>query len=106
MHLNEFALQLCCTHGIPERDTNGCPANIFEMNTSIATLSVQCIDENSLYLERKRVKPQCFSCHIDDKNDPEYRDVWVVYKHVQDPNSHLWFVWAMCLPIASHVVIT
>jgi hypothetical protein len=39
MHLNEFALQLCRTHGIPERDTNGHPANIFEMNTSIATLS-------------------------------------------------------------------
>ena len=61
------------------------------MNTSIATLSVQCGDENSLYLEGKRVKPQCFSCHVDDKNDPEYRDVWVIYKHVQDPNSHLWF---------------
>jgi hypothetical protein len=91
MRLNEFALQLCCTHGMPEPDTNGRPANIFEMNTSIATLSAQCGDENSLYLEGKRVKPQCFSCHVDDKNDPEYRDVWVVYKHVQDPNSHLWF---------------
>jgi hypothetical protein len=44
MHLNEFALQLCCTHGIPERDMNGRPANIFEMNTSIATLSTQCGD--------------------------------------------------------------
>jgi hypothetical protein len=108
MHLNEFALQLCRTHGIPERDTNGRPANIFEMNTSIATLSVQCGDENSLYLEGKRVKPQCFSCHVDDKNDPEYHDVWVVYKHVQDPNSHLWFHVGnvMCLAIASHVVIT
>jgi hypothetical protein len=91
MHLNEFALQLCCTHGIPERDTNGHPANIFEMNTSIATLSIQCGDENSLYPEGNRVKPQCFSCHVDDKNDPEYHDVWVVYKHVQDPKSHLWF---------------
>jgi hypothetical protein len=91
MHLNEFALQLCRTHGIPERDTNGRPANIFEMNTSIATLSVQCGDENSLYLEGKRVKPECFSCHVDNKNDPKYRDVWVVYMHVQDPNSHLWF---------------
>jgi hypothetical protein len=40
MHLNEFALQLCHTHGIPECDTNGRPANIFEMNTSIATLSI------------------------------------------------------------------
>ena len=30
MHLNEFALQLCRTHGIPERDTNGRPANIFK----------------------------------------------------------------------------
>jgi hypothetical protein len=89
MHLNEFALQLCCTHGIPEHDTNGHPANIFEMNTSIATLSVSCSDENSLYLEGKRVKPQCFSYHVDDKNDLEYCDVWVVYKHVQDPNSHL-----------------
>jgi hypothetical protein len=28
---------------------------------------------------------------VDDKNDPEYCDVWVFYKHVQDPNSHLWF---------------
>jgi hypothetical protein len=45
------------------------PLNIFEMNTSIATLSVQCSDENSLYLEGNRVKPQCFSCHVDDKND-------------------------------------
>jgi hypothetical protein len=61
------------------------------MNTSIATLSIQCGDENSLYLEGNRVKPQCFSCHVDNKNDPEYRDVWVVYKHVQDPKSHLWF---------------
>jgi hypothetical protein len=26
-----------------------------------------------------------------EKNDPEYLDVCVVYKHVQDPNSHLWF---------------
>jgi hypothetical protein len=75
MRLNEFALQLCLTHGIPERDTNGRPANIFEMNTSIATLSVQYGDENSLYLEGKRVKPQCFSCHVDDKNDPKYCDV-------------------------------
>jgi hypothetical protein len=41
MHLNEFTLQLCHTHGIPERDMKGCPANIFEMNTSIATLSIQ-----------------------------------------------------------------
>jgi hypothetical protein len=80
MHLNEFALQLCCTHGIPERDTNSRPANIFEMNTSIATLSVQCSNDNSLYLEGKRVKPQCFACHVDNKNDLEYRDVWVVYK--------------------------
>jgi hypothetical protein len=69
----------------------GHPANIFEMNTSIATLSVQCGDDNSLYLEGKRVKPQCFSCHVDDRNDPEYRDMWVIYKHVQDPNSHLSF---------------
>jgi hypothetical protein len=41
MHLNELALQLCHTHGIPEHDMKGCPANIFEMNTSIATLSIQ-----------------------------------------------------------------
>jgi hypothetical protein len=61
------------------------------MNTSTATLSVQCGDENSLYLEGKRVKPQCFSCHVDNKNNREYHDVWVVYKHVQDPNSRLWF---------------
>jgi hypothetical protein len=91
MRLNEFALQLCRIHGIPEHDTNSRPTNIFEMKTSIATLSIQCSDENSLYLEGNRVKPQCFSCHVDNKNDPEYRDVWVVYKHVQDPNSHLWF---------------
>jgi hypothetical protein len=54
MHLNEFALQLCRTHGIPEHDMNGHPANIFEMKTRIATLSVQCSDENSLYFERKK----------------------------------------------------
>jgi hypothetical protein len=29
MHLNEFALQLCCTHGIPECDMNGHPAKHF-----------------------------------------------------------------------------
>jgi hypothetical protein len=69
----------------------GHPTDSFEMNTSIATLSVQSGDENSLYLEGKRVKPQCFSCHVDDKNDLEYRDVWVIYKHVQDPIPHLWF---------------
>jgi hypothetical protein len=86
MHLNEFALQLCCTHGIPECDMKGRPTNIFEMNTSIATLSIQYGDENSLYLEGKRVKPQ-----VDNKNDLEYCDVWVIYKHVQDPNSNLWF---------------
>jgi hypothetical protein len=91
MHLNELALQLCLTHGIPEHDTKGHPANMFEMNTSIATLSVQYGDESSLHLKGKRVKPQCFSCHVDDKNNPEYHDVWVIYKHVQDPNSHLWF---------------
>jgi hypothetical protein len=91
MPLNAFSLQLCRTHGIPERDTNGRPTNIFEINTSIATLSIQCGDENSLYLKGKIVKPQCLSCHVDDKNDLEYHDVWVVYKHVQDPNSHLWF---------------
>jgi hypothetical protein len=28
MRLNEFALQLCRTHGIPERDMNGHPAKI------------------------------------------------------------------------------
>ncbi len=67
----------------------GHPTDIF--NTSIATLSIQCGDENSLYLEGKRVKPHCFSCHVDDKNDLEYCDVWVIYKHVQDPNSCLWF---------------
>jgi hypothetical protein len=61
------------------------------MNTSIATLSIQCDDENSLYLEGKRVKPKCFSCHVDNKNDPEYHDVWVIYKHVQDLNSFPWF---------------
>jgi hypothetical protein len=37
-HLNEFALQLCHTHGIPERETKVCPTNIFEMKTNIATL--------------------------------------------------------------------
>jgi hypothetical protein len=72
MCLNEFALQLCRTHGIPECDMNGHPTNIFEMNTSIATLSIQCRDENSLYLEGKRVKPQCFSCYVDDKIDLYY----------------------------------
>jgi hypothetical protein len=35
MHLNEFALQLCRTHGIPERDTNGHPANIFEITQAL-----------------------------------------------------------------------
>jgi hypothetical protein len=41
--LNEFALQLRCTHGIPERDTNSHPAHIFEMNTSIVDSSLPCL---------------------------------------------------------------
>jgi hypothetical protein len=109
MHLNEFALQLCRTHGIPEHDMNGHPANIFEMNTSIATLFIQWGDENSLYLEGNRVKPQCFSCHVDDKNIPEYRDVWLGCLQAC-PGPQLpplaGSMWAMCLAIASHVVIT
>jgi hypothetical protein len=32
-HLNEFALQLCRTHGILEHDIKGHPANIFEINS-------------------------------------------------------------------------
>jgi hypothetical protein len=28
---------------------------------------------------------------MDDKNDPVYCDVWVVYKHVQHLASRLWF---------------
>jgi hypothetical protein len=89
--LNEFALALCCRFGIPEYDFKGQPANIFEMNTSNATLSVQGGDQNTIYLEGTQLEPQCFSCHVDDKKNPVYHDVWVVYKHVQHPASHLWF---------------
>jgi hypothetical protein len=55
--LNEFALALCHRFGIPERDSVGRPANIFEMNTSIATLSVQCGDQTTLYLEGTQLEP-------------------------------------------------
>ena len=91
IRLHEFALALCRKFDIPEFDAKGRPSNIFEMNTAIATLSVQGGDGSDLYLFDRRVSPQCFSCHIDDKNDPRYRDVWVVYKHVRDPSSGLWF---------------
>jgi hypothetical protein len=89
--LNEFAWALCHRFGIPEHDFNGWPANIFEMNTSIATLSVQGADQTTTYLEGTQLESQCFLCHVDDKNDPVYHDVWVVYKHVQHPASCLWF---------------
>jgi hypothetical protein len=91
--LNEFALALCHRFGIPEHDSKGWPANIFEMNTSIATLSVQGGNQTTIYLEGTQLEPQCFSCHMDNKNNPVYHDVWVVYKHVQHPASRLWF-WA------------
>ncbi len=61
------------------------------MNTCIATLSVQGGDQSALYLEGTQLEPQCFSCHEDDKNNPIYWPVWVVYNHVQHPASHLWF---------------
>jgi hypothetical protein len=89
--LNQFALALCHRFGIPEFDFKGWPANIFKMNTSIATLSVQGGEQTTIYLEGTQLEPKCFSCHVDDKNDPVYHDVWVVYKHVQHPASCLWF---------------
>jgi hypothetical protein len=101
MHLNEFALQLCCTHGIPECDMKGCPTNSFEMNTSIATLSIQCGDENSLYLEGKRVKPQWMTRMI--RNIVMCRSSTSMSR---TPTPTFGFAWAMCLAIASHVVIT
>ena len=60
------------------------------MNTSTATLSVQGGDQTAIYLEGTQVEPQCFSCHVDDKNNALYHDIWVVYKHVQHPASCLW----------------
>jgi hypothetical protein len=90
--LDEFALALYHRFSIPEHDFKGhWPANIFEMNTSIATLSVQGGDQSALYLKGTQLEPQCFSCRINNKNDPVYCDVWVVYKHVQHPVSRLWF---------------
>jgi hypothetical protein len=89
--LNEFALAICHRFSIPECDSKGRPANIFKMNTSIATLSVQCGDQTTLYMEGTQLEPQCFSCHVDNKNDPVYHYVWVVYKHVPYLASHLWF---------------
>jgi hypothetical protein len=77
--LDELALDLCHRFGIPECDFKGWPANIFEMNTSIATLSVHSGDQSAIYLEGTQLEPQCFSCHIDDKNNPVYHA------------SHLWF---------------
>ncbi len=89
--LDEFALALCHRFGIPERDFKGWPANIFKTNTSIATLSVQGGDQSAIYLEGTQLEPQCFSCHINNKNDPVYHDVWVVYKDVQHLACCLWF---------------
>jgi hypothetical protein len=89
--LDEFALALCHRFGIPEHDFKGWPANIFKMKTSIATLSVQGGDQSAIYLEGTQLEPQCFLCHINDKNNPLYCDVWVVYKHVQHPDFCLWF---------------
>jgi hypothetical protein len=89
--LNEFALAICHRFSIPECDSKGRPANIFKMNTSIATLSVQCDDQTTLYMEGTQLEPQCFSCHVDNKNDPVYHYVWVVYKHVPYLASRLWF---------------
>jgi hypothetical protein len=89
--LDEFALALCRRFGIPECDFRGQPTNIFKMNTIVATLSVQGGDQSVIYLEGTQLEPQCFSCHIHDKNNPVYHDIWVVYKHVQHPASRLWF---------------
>jgi hypothetical protein len=50
----------------------GRPANIFKLNTSIATLSVQGGDQSATYLEGTQLEPQCFSCHINNKNNPAY----------------------------------
>jgi hypothetical protein len=108
MRLNEFALQLCHTHGIPEHDTNGCPANIFEMNTSIATLSVQCGDENSLYLEGNRVKPRPSASLVMWTT----RTIWNIVmcglctSMSRTPSPTSGSMWAICLAITSHVVIT
>jgi hypothetical protein len=55
--LNEFALALCHRFGIPECDSKGWPANIFKMNTSIATLSVQGGDQTTIYLEGTQLEP-------------------------------------------------
>jgi hypothetical protein len=106
MHLNEFALQLCCTHGIPECDMKGHPTDSFEMNTSIAPLSVQCGDENSLYLEGKRVKPSASLVMW------MTRMIWNIMmcgsstSMSRTPTPTFGFMWAMCLAISSHVVIT
>jgi hypothetical protein len=89
MRLDEFALALCHRFGIPVCDFKGQPGNIFEMNASIATLSVQGGDQSAIYLEGTQLEPQCFSCHVAVKNDPLYHDMWVVYKHVQHHASHL-----------------
>jgi hypothetical protein len=106
MHLNEFALQLCRIHGIPEHDTNGRPANIFEMNTSIATLSVQCGDENSLYRKGNRVKPQCFSCMWMTRTIRNIMMCGLSTSMSGSPSPTFGSMWAMCLAITSHVVIT
>jgi hypothetical protein len=34
---------------------------------------------------------------VDDKNDLEYRDVWVIYKHIQDPNFCLLVLCGQCV---------
>ncbi len=106
MHLNEFALQLCCTHGIPECDTNSHPTNIFEMNTSIATLSIQCSDENSLYLEGTRVNPSASLVMLTTRMIRNIMICGSSTSMCRTPTPTFGFVWAMCLPIASHVVIT
>ncbi len=91
LRLNEFALELCLQFGIPTIRADGRPSNIFEMNTSVATVAVQKGGRDVLYLNGKELKPYHYTCHIDHFNCPINVHVWVVYQHVRHPESGIVF---------------
>jgi len=75
--LDMFALQLCREHKLPVRDSQGRPANIFEMATFAMT---DCPMKRMTKEELAKII--LFGCHVDSKNCPTYTRVYVVYCHV------------------------
>jgi hypothetical protein len=93
---NEFALALCRRFGIPERDSNA----------SIATLSVQCGDQTTLYLEGTQLEPQCFSCHVDNKTIQYIMTYGLCTSMYKIRPLVVGSELVMCFPFASLVVTT